>query len=119
MNETNQRRTTMKRQTLLLSALVGLGVLLAVSQSGRAQPRATGQRSEAAMIKWDGSDKVQVMTPAKSEVIYVYKSGGQRVTDIPDEEYCLTWAANKLLQDGWELVNLNNRRILLQRPVGH
>jgi hypothetical protein len=51
-------------------------------------------------------------------VIYVYKTGGQRVPDIPDEEYCLTWVANRLLQDGWQLVNLNNRRVLLHRPVG-
>ena len=108
----------MKRQTLLISGLAGLAMLLGTSQYLRAQPKTAGQRYEAAMIKWDGSDRVQVMTPAKSEVIYVYKTGGQRVTDIPDEEYCLTWVANRLLQDGWQLVNLNNRRVLLHRPVG-
>ena len=108
----------MKPQILLISGLAGLAMLLGTSQYLRAQPRAASQRYEAAMIKWDGSDRVQVMTPAKSEVIYVYKTGGQRVTDIPDEEYCLTWVANRLLQDGWQLVNLNNRRVLLHRPVG-
>ena len=108
----------MKRQNLIISSLAGLAILLGASQYLGAQPQAVGHRYEAAMIKWDGSDRVQVMTPAKSEVIYVYKTGGQRVTDIPDEEYCLTWVANKLLQDGWQLVNLNNRRVLLHRPVG-
>ncbi|MBE7503370.1 MAG: hypothetical protein HS113_24395 [Verrucomicrobiales bacterium] len=108
----------MKPQTLLISGLAGLAILLGASQYLRAQPRTVSHRYEAAMIKWDGSDRVQVMTPAKSEVIYVYKTGGQRVTEIPDEEYCLTWVANKLLQEGWELVNLNNRRVLLHRPVG-
>jgi hypothetical protein len=107
----------MKRQTLFLGALAGFALLLGASHYLQAQSRPASQGFEAAMIKWDGSDRVQVMTPAKSEVINVYKAGGQRVPDIPDEEYCLTWVANKLLQEGWELVNLNNRRVLLHRPV--
>ncbi len=108
----------MKRQVLILASLAGLALMLVAPQLLRAQTRTVGQRFEAAMIKWDGADKVQVMTPAKCEVVYVYKTGGQRVTDIHDEEYCLTWVSNKLLQDGWELVNLNNRRVLFRRAVG-
>jgi hypothetical protein len=108
----------MKPRTLLLAGAVGLLALLCASMLVRAQPKAqSSQRCEAAMIKWDGGDKIQIMTPAKSEVIRVFQAGGQRVTDIPEEEYCLTWAANMLAQEGWELVNLNNRRILMQRAV--
>jgi hypothetical protein len=83
----------------------------------RAQARPAAQRYEVATIKWDGGDRVQIMTPSASEVIRIYQSGGQRVIDIPEEEYCLTWAANKLAHEGWESVNLNNRRILMQRPI--
>ena len=107
----------MKPRTLLLAGAVGLLGLLCASMLVRAQPKGSSQRCEAAVIKWDGSDKIQLMTPAKSEVIHVFQAGGQRVPDIPEEEYCLTWAANKLAQEGWELVNLNNRRILMQRPL--
>jgi hypothetical protein len=107
----------MKRTVLLLAGAVALVCVLGASTLLRAQPKASAQRCEAAIIKWDGNDKVHVMTPAKSEVIRVFSSGGQKLADIPEEEYCVTWAANKLAQEGWELVNLNNRRILMQRPV--
>jgi hypothetical protein len=107
----------MKSRTLLLAGAVGLLGLLCVSTLVPAQPKTSPQRFEAAMIKWDGTDRVQCMTPAKSELIRVYQAGGQKAADIPEEEYCLTWAANKLMQEGWQLVNLNNRRILMQRPV--
>ncbi len=107
----------MKPKTLILAAGIGLLSLVCASMLVRAQTAGTNQRSEAAIIKWDGTDRIQVLTPAKSEVIHVYKDGGQKMADIPEEEYCLTWVANKLMQQGWELVNLNNRRILMQRHI--
>lgn len=69
------------------------------------------------MIKWDGPDKLQLITPQKSEAIRLFKTGVQLPPDIHDEEFCLTWAANKLAQEGWEPVNLNATRILLRRQV--
>ena len=105
------------KRTVLAVIVVGLFGLVAASFVAHAQPKSAAQKWEAAIIKWDGNDRVQVMTPAKSEVVRVYQAGGQKVADIPEEEYCLTWAANKLAQEGWELVNLNSRRILMQRAV--
>ena len=105
------------RTTTLIACAVGVIGLLWASILVRAQSKGSSQRCEAAMLKWDGGDKIQLMTPYKSEVIHVFQAGGQRVPDIPEEEYCLTWAANKLAQEGWELVKLNNRRVLMQRPL--
>jgi hypothetical protein len=105
----------MKTKTTFLAILCAVGGLVAASLIGHAQSKVAGQM-EAAIIKWDGNDRVQVMSPTKNEVIRVFQSGGQKVSDIPEEEYCITWVANKMASEGWQLVNLNNRRILLQRP---
>lgn len=94
----------------MLSVLL-LGAMLSGAQAQSAQ------RQEIAMLKWDGNDKVQVMTPTESKVINVWKEGGQRLPNIPEEEYCLTWVANKMAQEGWQLGNLNNRRIIMHRPA--
>ena len=107
----------MKPKTMFLSCVVVLLGLVAISFVTQAQPKPSAPRVEMAIIKWDGNDRVQVMTPTKSEVIHVLQAGGQKMTDIPEEEYCVTFVANKLAQEGWEPVNLNNRRIFLQRPV--
>jgi hypothetical protein len=112
-----QRKERMKTKTMLLAGAVGLLGLLAISYMTQAQSKPIAQRVELAILKWDGNDRVQLMTPTKNEVIRVLQAGGQKITDIPDEEYCVTWVANKLAQEGWEPVNLNNRRILMQRPI--
>ena len=69
------------------------------------------------MIKWDGPDRIQFLTPQRSEVIRLFKTGVTLPPEVRDEEFCLTWAANKLAQEGWEPVNLNSTRILLRRPA--
>jgi hypothetical protein len=107
----------MKPKTLFLTCIIVLLGLVAISFVTHAQPKPTAQKVEMAIIKWDGTDRVQVMTPTKSELIHVLQAGGQKITDIPEEEYCVTFVANKMALEGWEPVNLNNRRILLQRPV--
>ncbi len=108
-------KNTLIALTSLILLATGAAVLF-TTPSTKAQP-ANAQRYECAILKWDGTDRVQVMTPPKSEVVRVFKEGGQKLLDIPEEEYCLTWAANKLAQEGWMLVNLNNRRILMHRPA--
>ena len=103
--------------TLVSTIVLGIAAgLLFTTPNTRAQAPAA-QHYECAILKWDGNDRIQLLTPAKSEVIRVYQAGGQKTQDIPEEEYCLTWAANKLAQEGWALVNLNNRRILMHRPA--
>jgi hypothetical protein len=106
----------MKQRTLVLVGLVGLFALLCGTMIVKAQVK-PGAKYEAAILKWDGDDKVWVTSATKNEVVHVYKEGGQKIKDGPEEEYCVTFVANKMAAEGWELVNLNNRRILMQRPV--
>jgi hypothetical protein len=105
-----------KRATILGFVIVAIGCFCLTLLS-RAQTPGAAQRYEVAMIKWDGPDKLQLITPQKSEFVRVFKTGAQLPPDIHDEEFCLNWGANKLAQDGWEPVNLNATRILMRRPV--
>jgi hypothetical protein len=97
-------------------AVVSLTVILLVKAQA-AEPAAT-QRYECAMIKWDGPDKVALIYPDHSEVVRVFKSA-KLPADVTEEEFCLTWGANKLALEGWEPVNLNSRRVLFRRPAPH
>ncbi len=107
----------MNHKRLYAAALGTAAVLFAFTFLTRAQTTGAAPRFETAMIKWDGPDKVQLITPQKCEFIRVFKTGAQLPPDIHDEEFCLNWAANKLAQEGWEPVNLNATRILMRRPV--
>ena len=69
---------------------------------------------EFAMIKWDGPDKLAIIYPDRAEVVRVFKVT-KPPPEVSEEEFCLTWGANKMSQDGWEAVNLNSRRILMRR----
>jgi hypothetical protein len=46
-----------------------------------------------AIVKWDGPDKLQFITPQKSEAARLFKTGVKLTEDICKEEFCLTWAA--------------------------
>ncbi len=99
---------------LTLAALIaGLGAgLIARGQGVNVAPR-----YEVAIVRWDGPDRIQLLTPQKSESIGLLQAGVQMPKDMSKEEFCLTWAANKMAQDGWEPVNLDSTRILLRRSV--
>ena len=107
----------MKRNQLLLASLAVAAVIGAASLGAKGQTGNTAQRYEVAIIKWDGPDKLQLITPQKSEYLRVFQSGATLPREIHDEEFCMTWGANKLAQDGWEPVNLNSSRMLLRGPV--
>lgn len=109
----------MKNNTVLLTIGAVLAAFIGATALLKAQaPNASRQRQELAILKYDGADKIQVMTPQSSEVIRVFSAGGQQQKDIPEEEYCINWVANKMAKEGgWTVVNLNNRRIMMQRPV--
>lgn len=104
-----------KSTTGLLLTVMALG--LGAAFLTRAQGPAVVPRYEVAMVKWDGPDRIQYLTPQKSETVRLFKLGVVLPPDTRDEEFCLTWAANKMAQDGWEPVNLNSTRILFRRPV--
>lgn len=89
-----------------------LGLVFAVVAGGA--PLAPGEYYEYAMIKWDGPDKLAIIYPDRAEVIRVFKQA-KLPPDVSEEEFCLTWGANKLAKEGWEAVNLNSRRILLRK----
>lgn len=95
----------------------GLGVVLCGVLLARAQGVSVAQRYEVATIKWDGSDKLQFITPQKSEIVRLFKTGVQLPPEIHDQEFCMTWAANKMAQEGWEPISLEGTRILLRRQV--
>jgi hypothetical protein len=69
---------------------------------------------EYAMIKWDGPDKLALIYPDRAEVVRVFKLA-KLPADISEEEFCLTWGANRLAKEGWEPINLNSRRILFRK----
>jgi hypothetical protein len=107
----------MTRKTLLFIVAAGLLVWLGASFFAGAQEKSSAQRYECAIIKWDGPDKIQLITPQKSEFIRVFKTGVKLPDDIHDEEFCVNWAANKLAAEGWEPVCLNATRLMLRRAV--
>ncbi|HKQ38716.1 MAG TPA: hypothetical protein VJ063_11605 [Verrucomicrobiae bacterium] len=75
---------------------------------------ARGENYEYAMIKWDGPDKLAMIYPDKAEVVRVFKLS-KLPADVNEEEFCLTWGANRLAKEGWEPVNMDSRRILFRR----
>jgi len=79
-----------------------------------AAPLATGEYYEYAMIKWDGPDKLAIIYPDRAELVRVFKQA-KLPSDINEEEFCLTWGANKLAKEGWEPVNLDSRRVLFRK----
>jgi hypothetical protein len=109
----------MKKRTLLVIGVTTLAVWLGASLLVKAQEKGAAQRCEYAVIKWDGTDKVCVNLPNKSEILHVFESSSTRTPrDMQDEEFCLTWTVNKLAKDGWEVVTLDSRRLVFRRPLG-
>jgi hypothetical protein len=107
----------MKTKLALTAILVVAVGLIFTSTRSKAQTPTSAARWEVAIIKWDGPDKIQFITPQKTEYVRVFKAGVKLPDDIHDEEFCVNWAANKLAQDGWEPVALNASRLLLKRQV--
>ena len=106
-----------KKRKVLVAAVTASVLRCGIAWFAKAQSAAVAQRYEVAIVKWDGGDKLQFITPQKSEVMRLFKTGVQLPPEIHDEEFCLTWAANKMAQEGWEPVNLDATRILFRRAV--
>ena len=103
---------------LPLAVIAGVALLAAFSRTQAQAPTpAPGARFEVAVVKWNGPDRIQLITPQSSQMLRVYQEGPKPPRDIDEEEFCLAWGANRLAAEGWEPVNLNSRRILLRRPI--
>ena len=109
----------MKKTTLIAIGITLLTVWIGTSFLAIAQDKGSAQRQEIAIIKWDGNnDKVNVNLPDKSEILRVFELSGTRTPkDMQDEEFCLTWTANKMAKEGWEILTLDSRRLVFHRPV--
>jgi hypothetical protein len=108
----------MKKTTLLGIAITLFTVWLGTSFLVKAQDKGPGGHQEVAIVKWDGTDKVCVNLPDKSEILHVFELASARTPkEMQDEEFCLAWTANKLAREGWEVLTLDSRRLVFRRTV--
>lgn len=70
---------------------------------------------EYAIVKWDGPDRLYYNLPNQFELVYMKDRKVPIPKDAQPEEFWLAYAANEMAKQGWEVVNLNSRRILLRR----
>jgi hypothetical protein len=103
----------------LFYLLAATTVLLSIALLARAADDrpAAPPRYEYGMIKWDGPDKIQFITPEKTEQLRAFKSGAKLPPDTHDEEYCVTWAVNRMAAEGWEPVALHATRVMIRRQL--
>lgn len=107
----------MKTKPITVTVAILLAAMLGVCWKALPQTNSAPQKCEIAIVKWDGPDRLQFITPQKSEMMQLFKTGVKLPRDIHDEEFCLTWAANKLAQEGWEPVSIESNRILFRRDI--
>jgi hypothetical protein len=107
----------MKKLALLL-ALPALVLIAALTHSSVAQAPAVpaGPRWEYGILKWDGPDRIYYNLPGKFEMVHLRNQGVDAPKHAQEEEFYLAWAANQVATEGWEVVNLDSRRLLLRRP---
>jgi hypothetical protein len=77
----------------------------------------SGANYEYAIVKWDGPDRIYYNLPDKFELVYLSRAGVNIPKEAQPEEFCLTYATNKMAKEGWEPVNLDSRRIVFRRPA--
>ena len=108
----------MKKITLLSIGITAMVVWLGTSLLGTAQPAASSQHNEYAIVKWDGSDKVCVNLPGKADIWHVYELSSTRTPkEMQEEEFCLAWTANKVAKEGWEVAAFDSRRLVFRRAA--
>jgi hypothetical protein len=118
VNNRKAKLNSMRKMTVLAIGITALAVWLGTSLFSTAQEKAPMRQLEYAIIKWDGGDKVCVNLPGKAEILHVYELAANRTPkEMQEEEFCLTWMANKMAKDGWELVTLDSRRLVFRRPL--
>ncbi len=99
---------------MLIPAII---LVLALTQSSTAQaPAAPGARWEYGILKWDGPDRIYYNLPGKFEMVHLRDKGIDLPKNAQEEEFYLTWAANEMAASGWDVVNIDSRRLLIRRP---
>ncbi len=96
--------------------LIALAIALFAFVGLHAQNKSGPAAYEYAIVKWDGPDRLYYNLPQSFVMVHVRSQGVMIPRDAQEEEWCLTYAANQLAQEGWETVTLDSRRIVLRRP---
>lgn len=108
------------KKYLLIALLPGALLIAALTQSLTAQaPVQSPARWEYGILKWDGPDRIYYNLPGKFELVHLRDKGIDVPKNAQEEEFYLTRAANEVATDGWEIVNLDSRRLLIRRPKTH
>jgi hypothetical protein len=107
----------MKRTLILLVGLFLIALSLGSNAQAPGSSIGSALKSEYAIVKWDGPDRIYYNLPDKFELVYLTKQGVTIPKDAQAEEFCLAHASNKMAKDGWEAVNMDSRRILFRRTV--
>lgn len=101
----------------ILFSLLAVALVIGAAIAQDSAKSVTKQNYEYGMIKWDGPDKIQIITPETNEFVRVFRTGVQLPEHIHDEEFCDVWAMNRVAKDGWEPVNLHSTRIMIRRQL--
>jgi hypothetical protein len=105
---------TIMKKLLLIGLLLGVGLFCTLRRSV-AQNSNRSSAFEYAIVKWDGPDRLFYNLPDRFEMVHVAKSGTKIPNDAQEEEWCLTYAANKMAAEGWEPMTLDSRRMVFRR----
>lgn len=101
------------KKLLLIAPLAALALLWVVLP-GKAQEKAQ-PKYEYAILKWDGPDRLFYNLPDRFEWVHLEKKGVKIPSDAQSEEWCLAYGANQLAKEGWEVLTLDSRRLVLRR----
>jgi hypothetical protein len=104
-------------KNIILTSLVA-GALFITGKAMAEGTNSVAQAYEYGMIKWDGSDKIEIITPEKCELYRVFKLA-VLPAGIHDEEFCDMWAMNHVAKEGWQAVMIHGQRVMIRRALGH
>jgi len=105
----------MKKPLLFLAFIAAAIIWNTNPGSAQDKRQPTASAYEYAIVKWDGPDRLFCNLPNSFELQHITKNGVTLPRDANEEEFCLTYAANKMAKEGWETVTLDSRRIVLRR----
>jgi hypothetical protein len=106
----------MKKLGLLL-LFPAILLIAALTQHSTAQsPSGNAAKWEYGILKWDGPDRIFYNLPGRFEMVHLRDKGIDAPKNAQEEEFYLAYAANEAAAQGWEVVTLDSRRLLVRRP---